>query len=136
MAFETHGPGDAPMTGINVTPLVDVMLVLLVVLMVAASGAVSEALPLDLPKATSGQVHTTPLRVAISADGTLAVDGKPTDLAGLARIAERLRSRDEAARATLAADGAARHERVVAVLDALRSSGLTRLAIQVSPTPP
>lgn len=136
MAFDANDSADAPMTGINVTPLVDVVLVLLVVLMVAASGAISEALPLDLPTAVNGQSSAPLLRIAIAADGSLVVDGETTDLPGLLRAAKNARSQDADARAAIAADGAARHEQVVAVLDTLRGSGLTRLAIQVSPARP
>lgn len=135
MAFDGNG-NDGPLTAINVTPLVDVVLVLLVVLMVAASGAISEALPLELPNAQSGQEQATVLRVAIAADGRLSVDGEPADLEGLRRASESALKQNPEARAAVAADGSARHERVIAVLDVLRSTGLTRLAFLVTPERP
>lgn len=135
MAFDGNG-NDGPLTAINVTPLVDVVLVLLVVLMVAASGAISEALPLELPNAQSGQEQATVLRVAIAADGRLSVDGEPADLEGLRRASESALKQSPEARAAVAADGSARHERVIAVLDVLRSTGLTRLAFLVTPERP
>lgn len=138
MAFDSHGDPHAPSATINVTPLVDVVLVLLVVLMVAAAGAISEALPLDLPEAGSGGQTQTLLRVGIAADGRLSLDGQTpgageSTLEGVQRAAERARKNDPNARAAIAADGGARHERVVAVMDALRKGGISRLAIQVAP---
>lgn len=133
MAFDA-GPENEPVTSINVTPLVDVVLVLLVVLMVAASGAISEALPLDLPSASTGSsTESSLLRIGIAADGSLSVDGQLADLATVCHAAERATAQGGDARAAIAADGAARHERVVEVLDTLRSGGISRLAFQVSP---
>lgn len=139
MAFEanSNASGDAPVTGINVTPLVDVVLVLLVVLMVAASGAISEALPLDLPSAATGQAtDSVLLRVGIGADGALSIDGRVADLEELRRAVQLAQTKDPEVRAAIAADGGARHEQVVAVLDTLRAGGLTRVAIQVSTQKP
>lgn len=136
MAFDGNDSGEAGLTSINITPLVDVVLVLLVVLMVAASGAVSEALPLDLPTASSGQQQQTVLRVSVAQDGALSLDGSPTDLDTLREAARRAARADAGARAAIAADGAARHERVIAVIDLLRTSGVTRLAFLVSPEKP
>ena len=135
MAFDA-GHGDEPVTSINVTPLVDVVLVLLVVLMVAASGAISEALPLDLPSASTGSSESSLLRIGIAADGSLSVDGRIADLAAVRSAAERATAQGGDARAAIAADGAARHQRVVEVLDTLRSSGISRLAFQVTPREP
>jgi biopolymer transport protein ExbD len=133
MAFDGKDSDDAGLTSINVTPLVDVVLVLLVVLMVAASGAVSEALPLDLPGASSGQNQPTMLRVGVAADGSLSLDGTPTDADTLRQAAREAARSDAQARAAIAADRGARHERVIAVIDLLRTSGVTRLAFLVSP---
>ncbi len=147
MAFDSNGGDGSPVASINVTPLVDVVLVLLVVLMVAAAGAISEALPLDLPEAGSGGQQASLLRVGIAADGRLSIDGEAIDgksggtqstpvetsLAAVQSAAARAVKNDKSARAAIAADGGARHKSVVAVMDALRKGGISRLAIQVSP---
>lgn len=132
MAFDPES-SDAPVTSINVTPLVDVVLVLLVVLMVAASGAISEALPLDLPSASTGGAESSMLRIGIAADGALSVDGQVANLGAVRSAAERAAAGGREARAAIAADGAARHQRVIEVIDTLRSCGINRLAFQVSP---
>lgn len=137
MAFDPGNESGAPIASINVTPLVDVILVLLVVLMVAASGAISEALPLDLPQAASGKQEPTLLRVGIGPDGALSLDGRalgnrPASLGFIRDAAADALEHDAGVRAAIAADGAARHEQVVAVMDALRQGGIEKLAIQVS----
>jgi biopolymer transport protein ExbD len=139
MAFDSS-QGSEPTATINVTPLVDVVLVLLVVLMVTASTAVSEALPLDLPKASaSNSPEPTLLRVGISADGRLSLDGaapdQPITLEAVRDAAKLAARGDAGARAAIAADGNARHQRVIDVMDALRQGGVTRLAVQTSPEP-
>lgn len=118
--------------GINVTPLVDVVLVLLIVLMVAASYTVSQALPMDLPKAKTGQTENTSLAISISSEGKLFLDGAP-----LSQEALRLRVRKEKSQrevnALIAADGAAQHKFVVQVIDMIRAEGVTKFAINVAP---
>lgn len=118
--------------GINVTPLVDVVLVLLIVLMVAASYTVSQALPMDLPKAKTGQTESTSLAISVSSEGKLFLDGAP-----LSKEALKLRIRKEKAEhevnALIAADGAAQHKFVVQVIDMIRAEGVTKFAINVAP---
>ncbi|HOU94146.1 MAG TPA: biopolymer transporter ExbD, partial [Polyangiaceae bacterium] len=55
MATSNGLDDDAPITGINVTPLVDVVLVLLIILMVTAGYLVSRTIPVDLPKGATGE---------------------------------------------------------------------------------
>src|SRR5690606_23286616 len=62
---------DDMITGINVTPLVDVVLVLLIILMVTASYIVSKAIPMDLPNASTGQSTQTPLAISVDKDERL-----------------------------------------------------------------
>lgn len=118
--------------GINVTPLVDVVLVLLIVLMVAASYTVSQALPMDLPKAKTGQTENTSLAISISSEGKLFLDG-----VALTKEALKTRVRKEKAtrdvNALIAADGAAEHKFVVQVIDLIRAEGVTKFAINVAP---
>lgn len=114
--------------GINVTPLVDIMLVLLVVFMVAARVVASPAVPLDLPRASHAEEVQTILAVALPVGGPARVDGEPVDDAGLTERARRALDRDPAVRAVIAADRAVPHGRVMAVLDRLREAGLARVA--------
>lgn len=124
-----------PIHGINVTPLVDVVLVLLIILMVTSSYVASRSLPLQLPKAATGQrADDGPLTIGIDAGGVLSLDGRPV---AMNELGERLRRRKAVgdARAVVAADGAVAHRVVVGVIDLLRAEGVTQLAISVAPAP-
>lgn len=114
--------------GINVTPLVDIMLVLLVIFMVTAKIAVAPAVPLDLPRAAHSEEVQTILAIALTPDGSVALNGEPCPAADLrARAADRLRQ-DSALRAVIQADRAVSHGHVMFVLDELKSAGIERVA--------
>ena len=96
MAAAAHDD-DEMITGINVTPLVDITLVLLVILMVTASYVASKAIPLDLPKGATAETTPTTLSVSIDKDGKTYLEAAPIDDAGAAREGARgarRRSRD------------------------------------------
>ena len=119
--------------GINVTPLVDVVLVLLIILMVTAKYAESQVLPMDLPKVKSGEsIQSTPLTVTIDATGALHLDGAPVSKDELRRCVHDTPSADDKS-ALIAADGAASHRAVVGVIDLLRTEGVTKFSINVAP---
>jgi biopolymer transport protein ExbD len=87
--FSSNKPS-APITGINVTPLVDITLVLLIIFMVTAKLVVSRAVPMDLPKAATGGVVQEIFSVSVPADQTLVLEGKAltdSELLGRARAA-------------------------------------------------
>jgi biopolymer transport protein ExbD len=121
-------------SGINVTPLVDITLVLLIIFMVTAKIIVSQSLPLDLPKAASGKAIQTIFSVQVRANGDLLVDSKmvPNDetLLGLAREA---RSKNEDVRAVIQADKSVTHGRVIRILDLLKQAGVAKIAFGVTP---
>jgi biopolymer transport protein ExbD len=128
-------PGGA-ITSINVTPLVDVTLVLLVIFMVTAKLVVNHhALSVDLPKAASAEAVQEILSVELAPDGRVRLDGVavPSDerLITLAREAVR-RARE--ARAIIQADGAVSHRKVMHVLDLLRRAGIVKIGFGVTPT--
>lgn len=125
---------DEMITGINVTPLVDVVLVLLVILMVTATYLVARTIPVDLPKAQTGEASTSPLSITLDARGGLFLDGTSVTRPTLrARIAER-RQREPELRVVIAADGSLAHRSVVSVVDLLRSEGVTQFALNVDPS--
>ena len=131
MAAPVQRPGEL-IQGINVTPLVDVVLVLLIILMVTASYTVSKVLPMQLPKASTGEsAESVPLAISVDASGTLHLDGKELSKAELRDVARRRASPE--ASALVAADGATEHRIVISVIDLLRSEGITRFAINVAP---
>ena len=120
-------------TGINIIPLVDITLVLLIIMMVTAKIIVSQSVPMDLPKASSGQEVQMIFAVQLHKNGDAFVDQQklPNDEAikGLAREAL---SKNEDLRAVIQADQAVTHGRVIAVLDMLKGVGVSKIAFGVS----
>ncbi|MCP3099475.1 biopolymer transporter ExbD [Myxococcus sp. K15C18031901] len=114
--------------GINVTPLVDIMLVLLVIFMVTARLVDSPAVPLDLPKASQSEDVQTVFAVSITSTGDVLVNGEGTSEAALKDLARQALAKDAELRAVIQADGAVPHRQVIAVLDHLKEAGLTRVA--------
>src|ERR1700690_2931994 len=90
MAGNASNGTPGPIVGINVTPMVDVVLVLLVIMMVSATYIVQQSLKVELPKtATSDEVATSPATVIITRQGAYLYGGTPVDEAELVK---RLRS--------------------------------------------
>jgi biopolymer transport protein TolR len=121
-------------TAINVTPLVDIMLVLLVIFMVTATYVVKEAIVVELPRAAAGsETPARTLAILVARDGRAYLDGvEVTEAALLARIRS---SPKEETQAIIGADRDARHGAVIRILDLLKSGGITRFAIQVEREP-
>ncbi len=135
MAAASNGDDDGLITGINVTPLVDVMLVLLVIFMVTARIIVSQGMPMDLPKAASGESIQTVFSVELTADGKTVVDSAPVandDL--ISPLAKRAKEKNKDLRAVIRADSKVEHGRVIHVLDLLNRSGVAKIAFAVAPS--
>ena len=128
---------DEAITGINVTPLVDIVLVLLIIFMVTAKLIVSQSVPLDLPKAATGSDIQTVFSVVLAADGTTQVDSNtvPNDdaILGLARSAQQ---KNPELRAVIKADTSVPHGRVIHVLDLLKQAQVSKIAFGVQPGAP
>ena len=124
-------------TGINVTPLVDILLVILIIFMVTAKLIVSKSVPLDLPKAASGSDIQTVFSIVLAADGTTQIDSKsvPSDDAILGQ-AKAARDKNPELRAIIKADSAVPHGRVIHVLDLLKQAQVAKIAFGVSPVAP
>jgi biopolymer transport protein ExbD len=134
MAAPNGQTSEGLISGINVTPLVDVMLVLLVIFIVTAKIIVTPAVPLDLPHAAHGEEVQVILSVIVPVRGPTLVDG--VALAsddGLIDQARAALARDPELRAVIQADGEVPHRRVIHVLDALKGAGITRVAFGALP---
>lgn len=129
-------PNDA-ITGINVTPLVDIMLVLLIIFMVTARLIDNQAVLLDLPKAASGAEVQIVFSIVLAADGSAQVDSRnvPNDDAILA-LAKETHQRNPDVRAVIKADSAVPHGRVIHVLDLLKQAQIAKIAFGVTPVAP
>jgi len=124
---------DDLITGINVTPLVDITLVLLVILMVTASFVASKAIPVELPKGATGEATPTTLTISIDKDGQTFLDAKPISDATLQVEVKSAHDADPETRAIIAADGRTSHSNVIHVIDLLRRENVTKFAINVDP---
>lgn len=127
MAGSSQGD-DGVIDGINVTPLVDITLVLLVVLMVTAKILVTPAIPLDLPTSTAPSAVQTVFVVTLPPDGIAVVDGRPIDDGALVDRARSALAEDRELRAVVQADGSVPHRRVIAILDSLAEARISRVA--------
>ena len=127
------GDDDDLITDINVTPLVDVILVLLIILMVTATAIVSKTIPMELPKAATGEQTPSTLAVSIDQNGQIFLDTIPTTPEELRVKVRAAREAGEEIRAVIAADGRIAHAKVVQVIDILRQERITKFAINVRP---
>ena len=124
---------DDMITGINVTPLVDITLVLLVILMVTASYVASRAIPVELPKGATGEATPTTLTISIDRDGKTFLDAEPISDAALRAKIRAAHDADSETRAVIAADGRTSHSNVIHVVDLLRRENVTKFGINVDP---
>ncbi len=137
MAASSKDDGDGVISDINVTPLVDIMLVLLIIFMVTAKIIVSQSLPLDLPKAASGQEVQLVFGLELAASGEAFVDGKKVaNDDAILPLAREAQAKNPDLRAVIRADQAVQHGRVIRALDLLKQAGISKIAFGVSPIPP
>jgi len=128
MGGGTQRPGEGIIQGINVTPLVDVTLVLLIIFIVTAKIVVAPAVPVDLPVAEKSEELQTIFAVSVTPDGALFVNGEACPDAELRGRAKQALADDGELRAVIQADGDVPHRRVIEVLDALKVAGIARVA--------
>ena len=134
MAGGAGGDDDDGITGINVTPLVDIMLVLLIIFMVTASYIVKPSIEVDLPKAASGgDTLDTTLSLVLAKDGSLFLNGEATTREAIAARCKEVAAKDPKAQAIIAADNAALHGQVVSLIDLIRVNGVLKFAINIQP---
>lgn len=118
--------------GINVTPLVDVMLVLLIIFMVTANYMTNQAISMELPKAATGESPaSTGMNFSIDKDSQLFLDGKPVSFDDLAATISERKATGKPLQALIAADQKTPHGVVVKLIDAVRKNGITDFAINV-----
>ena len=131
----TRGRRRGGIVGINVTPMVDVMLVLLVIMMVSSIYIVSRALKVELPKtATSDESTQSPMTVTLTKDNKTFFNNEPvaddTDLS--ARFAKAKAAATGDPSLVITADAQALHGRVVHVIDLAKMQGVVKFAINVA----
>jgi biopolymer transport protein TolR len=121
----------AVMSEINVTPMVDVMLVLLIIFMVAAP-LLTVGVPLELPKTAAQAVPTVqeePLTVSVQADGTISIQNSPIAEDELIEKLKAIAAERQDDKLFLRADGKIPYERVVQVMGALNNGGFSNITL-------
>ena len=123
--------GNSPISDINVTPLVDVMLVLLIVFMVAAP-MLTVGVPVELPKTAANALPTEkeePLTVTITAEGVVMIQKTQTSADQLVNKLLAISQERDSDRIFLRADGAIPYEFVVQVMGALNKGGFSNISL-------
>jgi biopolymer transport protein ExbD len=121
---------DGTVTGINVTPMVDIMLVLLIVFMVTANFVSESVQKISVPKTADAETSTTPsLSVAVNEKGELLLKNTRLDAAGLRAGLARETALNPNVRVTLAADSRLPYQQIMDVLDVIKQAGVVHVAL-------
>jgi biopolymer transport protein TolR len=127
-----RGGGSKPMSEINVTPMVDVMLVLLIIFMVAAP-LMTTGVPIDLPKTLAKQLNTEqkPTTISVSPDGAVFINDEKTatPLEGLVDKVMSLAVNGTEDRVYVRGDMSANYGAVMEVMGALSGAGFTKIGL-------
>jgi biopolymer transport protein ExbD len=117
---------------INITPFVDVVLVLLVIFMVTAPMMIKESLNIKLPKSESSDA-SEPYRlgIALNRQGQVLLNGELISFEALALEAAIALTNNEKVQALISADEEARHGDVIKVLDIIKKAGIENFAFQI-----
>lgn len=135
MAFGGFEQGnDQPMSEINMTPLVDVMLVLLIIFIVCAP-LITQSITVNLPKAAGTVTEQKPdvIKLSIAADGQLQWNGESVADEALQQCLGEMTSREPQPELHLVADKDVRYERVAQVMAAVKQAGVSKLGFVMLP---
>ena len=136
MASDPAAQEGAEMSAINVTPFVDIVLVLLVIFMITAPALVKEVIGIKLPKAESSDPKAmASLGIAVSRQGQILLNGQVISPDALKAEVSRVLKESPEAQAIISADEEARHGDVVKAIDVIKTAGLNRFAIQIEHKP-
>jgi biopolymer transport protein TolR len=117
-------------TGINVTPLVDIVLVLLIIFMMTASYTVAPAIRVELPKASTGEpTAQSTLSLVLTREGALYLNNTRVEPDDVRRFIREERAAGKDLQAVVAADAQVIHGRVVSIIDLIRAEGVSQFAL-------
>jgi biopolymer transport protein ExbD len=123
---------DEALSEINVVPLVDIILVVLIIFMVTAPMIMKPSINVNLPKASSGdKTEAKQFNITISADGKILLNGQVSDTTALKLAAEIEQKKNPEIQAVIQADKNVSHGQVVSVMDAIKQGGIKKFAISV-----
>lgn len=126
------GGEDEPIAEINVVPLVDIILVVLIIFMVTAPLVLKPTIDINLPKAASGDASPpTPLNIAVNKDGAISLNGAPSTLADVTAYASQIAIDKPDTAAILQADRSVTLETLTAIIDVVKSAGIKKVAFSI-----
>jgi biopolymer transport protein ExbD len=132
MAASANGNGDDAITAINVTPLVDITLVLLIIFMVTATFIVTPSIKVELPKAvTAESSDPQTFSIVISKEGLLFLNGSKTSEDKIVEYIQRRVANTPDLQVVISADKYVYHGDVVHMIDVVRRNGVAKFAINV-----
>lgn len=127
------GGDDDVIADINITPFVDIILVVLIIFMVTATTIVKQSIQVSLPDAATGeQTESTSLGLTLMASGELLLDGEPVTAAALTERLKQAKASGEDVTCLISAEKNVAHGRVVWLIDAIKAQGITKFAININ----
>jgi biopolymer transport protein ExbD len=130
--MQAHGNSEGPLTAINITPLVDVVLVLLIIFMVTAPMIVHRTMKVDIPKsAHHSHTATKALEIVMDAQKQTYLSGKIVSRNELSELLARAVLARADTRVILAADRKVDYGEIVSLLDLIRGSGINKIGLEV-----
>lgn len=131
MAMKTD-LNDEPISEINVIPLVDIILVVLIIFMVTAPMIMKPSINVNLPKAASGDKSTaTQLNITLTIDGKLLLNQKESNEEEIRQFAIKTSQENPEIQAIIAADKDVPHGRVISAIDLIKLAGVKKFAISI-----
>lgn len=131
MGFQS-GDSEEAISSINVVPLVDIILVVLIIFMVTAPMIMKPSINVNLPKAASGEKTTaTQLNISISDSGALTLNGSRADESAIQLKAQEEVGKNPEVQAVIAADKDVPHGTVVRIIDLIKTAGVKKFAISI-----
>ena len=132
MGQKMSSQSEDAISDINVVPLVDIILVVLIIFMVTAPMIMKPSINVNLPKAASGEAsQATQLSITLTKDGATLLNGAPADEAQIRAKAAELVTLNPEIQAIIAADTDVPHGRVVGVIDLVKVAGVKKFAISI-----
>lgn len=128
----SFGGDDEVISDINITPFVDIILVVLIIFMVTATTIVQRSIPVSLPDAATGEAtDTTSLGLTLTEAGGLYLDGESITAPALTAALKAAKAEGEVV-CLISADKTVPHGRVVWLVDLIRAAGIGKFAIEIN----
>jgi biopolymer transport protein ExbD len=120
---------------INITPFVDIILVVLIIFMVTATYIVDPSIKVSLPEAATGEAgEDSSLGITLTSEGEMYLNGETVSEERLREVIRREKARDKDVVCLIAADHEVSHGEVVRIIDVVRQEGVARFALNIQPS--